>query len=631
MPRITSGALLALVAILLLPVCASPAEVAADKLVPETTRGFFSIANWKQMSDAWSKTLLGQLVSDPAMKPFVDDIRHQLDERFTGIRLGLTLDDLGTIAGGEIAVAAIQAAPTKAATLLLVDATGKKAELDALLKRVDESLTKQGAKRRQAQAGDATVAVYDLPAPAGRPADAGGQAMYFVRGNLLAVSNDLDVLRTVLARTAGQPGRSLSELPAYQAVMKRCLDDAGTAPVHVRWWIQPVGYIELAQIARQERGEQKLPGRTLLDAFRKHGFEGIQGVGGLVEFNTEKFQILHRTAVFAPQPRQGSLKMLSFLNQSPEPPPAWVPRDVASYVSLNVDVLNVFDNFGPLFDELYNKGKPGLWAGILNDMKNDESGPRVDLRKDLAARLGPRIGVLTDYRTPIAPTSERLLFALETKDERGVAIALAKLFKNDETMRKRELTVGEVKYEIWEAVPPEASNVPHVDLSLPSIGGTKSSKPEEAAERAILPNQAMTVALGHLLVSSHIDYLEYILKQGTGKPNVARTMEYQLVEKAMKQFGADARAATAFSRTDATYRPTYELMKQGKMPQSETMFGRVLNTALGQGKKGTFRKQEIEGEKLPEFDYVRRYLRPAGTMVLNEEHGWFIKGFLLGK
>ncbi len=172
--------------------------------------------------------------------------------------------------------------------------------------------------------------------------------------------------------------------------------------------------------------------------------------------------------------------------------------------------------------------------------------------------------------------------------------------------------------------------MPHVDLSLPSIGGTKSAKPEENAERAILPNQAMTVAFGHLLVSSHIDYLEYILKQGTGKPNVTRTLEYQLVDKALGQFGVQTRAATAYSRTDATYRPTYELMRQGKMPQSETMFGRVLNTVLGQGQKG-FRKQEIEGAKLPEFDYVRRYLRPAGTVVVSEEQGWFIKGFLLGK
>ena len=67
------------------------------------------------------------------------------------------------------------------------------------------------------------------------------------------------------------------------------------------------------------------------------------------------------------------------------------------------------------------------------------------------------------------------------------------------------------------------------------------------------------------------------------------------------------------------------------MPESETMVGRVLNTIFGAGKKGVIRKAEVDGSKLPDYDYVRRYLGPAGVEVTSEPTGWFVKGFRLGK
>ena len=64
----------------------------------------------------------------------------------------------------------------------------------------------------------------------------------------------------------------------------------------------------------------------------------------------------------------------------------------------------------------------------------------------------------------------------------------------------------------------------------------------------------------------------------------------------------------AFTRTDDAYRGAYELLQTGKMPESESMFGRLLNSMLGEGKEGVLRTQRIDGSKLPEFDVVRRYL-----------------------
>ena len=65
------------------------------------------------------------------------------------------------------------------------------------------------------------------------------------------------------------------------------------------------------------------------------------------------------------------------------------------------------------------------------------------------------------------------------------------------------------------------------------------------------------------------------------------------------------------------------------MPISETMFGRALNTLFGPNEEGIVRKQQIDGTTLPDYDVVRRSLGPAGTAVVSEPNGWFIKGFVL--
>jgi hypothetical protein len=66
------------------------------------------------------------------------------------------------------------------------------------------------------------------------------------------------------------------------------------------------------------------------------------------------------------------------------------------------------------------------------------------------------------------------------------------------------------------------------------------------------------------------------------------------------------------------------------MPQSETMFGRILNTFAGEdSKSGTPRKQRIDGSKMPDFDYLRRNLGPGGAFGTAETNGWFLKGYIL--
>jgi hypothetical protein len=244
--------------------------------------------------------------------------------------------------------------------------------------------------------------------------------------------------------------------------------------------------------------------------------------------------------------------------------------------------------------------------------------------------LGQRVSILADYQVPITTTSERLLIAIEVKDEKAVAAALHKMFKNDKEMRQREFE----KRIIWEGVPEEKSEVPVVTLDLPGLQPEERGKAPtpQGRQNAPFPNAALTAANGHLFIASHYDFLIKVLKQNNPRDSLARAIEYQMVQKTLDKFGVPAKSVRTFGRTDEQARPTYELIRQGRMPESETMLGRVLNTLFGAGKKGVMRKQEIDGKSMPDYEFVRRFLGPAGMQVVTEDpDGWFLKGVLLTK
>ena len=76
---------------------------------------------------------------------------------------------------------------------------------------------------------------------------------------------------------------------------------------------------------------------------------------------------------------------------------------------------------------------------------------------------------------------------------------------------------------------------------------------------------------------------------------------------------------------------TQDLLKTNRMPQSESLFGKLLNSMLSDSRQEGPRKQLIDGSTLPDYDVARRYLGPAGGTMTTEPTGWFVTGFTLSK
>lgn len=674
---------------------ASSAEASrpSETLLPNTTQGFFAISNVDTLSEHWNKTRLGHLMADPAMEPFTKDIRRQFVDRWSSVqdRLGLSLDDMKDVPGGDVGIGMITPAPGKAALAIVVDVSGKLPQANQMLQEVTAAQLQRGAKRSELKVEGCPDAViqFDLPqleeekeagmstlrgsvkaeaakaevqeAAAGdNKAATGGpavedvparRAFYCLTGNLLAVSDNLDVITGILARAMGHPGGSLADHKPFQSVMQRCRSDYGDAMPQIRWYIHPLGYAEAARAATPAYRRRK--GKSILEMMRNQGVGALQGVGGFFDFASEEYEMVHRTAVYAPKPYQKAMKMLVLPNQTDFAPQPWVPREVATYTTLYFDIQNAFDHFDSLCDEIIGQGDTGTWDEIKQNLLFDPNGPQVDLRKDLIKHLGHRVSLLTDYQVPITTTSERLLFAIEAKDPKAVALAIGKLMKNDPTAKPRDQQGHELKKDdptlhqrvvdeqvIWEIVEdqspmPEAPQVSFSDL--PAITPVHPRKQEmewedeDEEEQRLLPHAAFTVWEGHLLVASHIDFLLKVIAPAEKPELLGDDVDYQLINEELATFEPKAKCLRVFSRTDEEYRPTYELVRQNKMPESETMLARLLNGLFGEGKKGMARAQKIDGSQLPEYQVVRRYLGPAGFQATSEDDGWYLKGFMLGK
>ncbi|MCA9229402.1 MAG: hypothetical protein KDA57_02015 [Planctomycetales bacterium] len=615
------------------------AAVPCDTLMSANARGFASIADIQSLHQHWQQTQMGQLVQDESMKPFIEDIRKQLERKLSGVRdkLGVELTDLKDIAGGEIGLGLVERPNERAAVALIVDVTGHEQQLEDLLAKVRKELTKRNASRTNSEVAGTTLTTYTIP-PA-KEGEIQRTAIFFVKDNMLCASDSPLEIEEMLRRFNGQPGDRLADLDVYLETMGRCQREASGLDPEIRWYVDPFGYARsIRSMATEDR---KHLGKDYLKILSSQGFEAIRGIGGYVNLAVGgSYELLHRTSVYAP-PVPGAadkyelaMRMMKFPNDEKLVANRWVPRKLASYRTFNLDMTNAFEHFDTLFDAV--AGYEDAFDGVLEGLERDPYGPQVKVREDFIAHLGQRVMLITDYEVPITPKCERFMFVIElagAASEKAIAATVEKFMKADPNASQTQFE-GKTIWEIHEA----EDDIPDLDIAVADLD--LLDPVEEAAPSAddgpvsALSTSAVCVTEGNLFIASHASYLKTIFAPANPGDELSTAGDYREVDAALSRLLGGPVSARCFLRTDEVYRPIYELLRQGKMPEAETLLGRFLNrmlTPADDEDEGILREQKIDGRKLPEFEMVRRYFGPAGTVVRSDEDGWFIVGATLSK
>jgi len=643
-----------------------------------------SVPNVELLSQHWNQTQFGKLMQDPVMQPFVEDLKQQVQNKLsqTSIRLGVSWDDLKGVASGELAIALLQpwdrsieqprieaageeaaakakaagkkpdaiaaaraAAVTKAredldaqrrqqaAVVLLVDVTGRLEAAQELLGKITQNQLEKGATRSELELHGTRVSVFTFPKKEGQTTQR--QAFYGIHQDQLIATDRQDVLSSLLVRF-DQPGTGLlQEFPPFVATMNSTRTAMGQTQAHIRWFLEPFGYTE---VSRAYNGGRKRRGTDMLRVLSNQGFTAIQGLGGQIALKTDRHDIRHHTLIYAPavarEPGDASstkynlaARMLDFPNTEHLTPQPWIPRDLATHLTFNWKMKEAFWNAETLVNEMAGDD---VFQDVMANIELDPHGPQIKVKEEFTDHLAERATLISDYRLPITTKSERILVAIQVNSPDSVMQTVNRAMENDPAAKKREHN-GHV---IWELVNEET---PVTEVQIDGFdNGFGFDDPMEQKmneeEKPFIPNSAVTVAHGHLLMASHVDYIVDVLDAPSAEDTLAAAVDYQAVQEALTGLGAGDDSFRLFTRTDEAYRTTYELLQQGKMPESESLLGKLLNRIFASDEdEETLREQQIDGSRMPDYQAVRRYLGPTGFYVRTVDEGWVVSGCLLTK
>ena len=120
--------------------------------------------------------------------------------------------------------------------------------------------------------------------------------------------------------------------------------------------MEPFGYTEALRVANDDGTKRK--GQDMLKVLKNQGFTCVQGIGGFVNFMADRYELLHRTFIYAPAVNPGpekytlAARMLKFPNGKEFEPFDWIPREIATYASVNIDMKNAFESSKTLVNEI---------------------------------------------------------------------------------------------------------------------------------------------------------------------------------------------------------------------------------------------------------------------------------------
>jgi hypothetical protein len=602
-----------------------------DEVLPNTTKGFVSATDMQTLEQQWDETQLGLLADDPMMKPFMDDLIDQLRKERSkdGIDWAFSWEEITSLARGEAAAAVLHTPGKRPVAAMLIDVTGNQQAAAATLDSIWKRLYNQRVTWKKEQVANRELMVFKLPRDPKDP-QRPPEAAYFIKNNILGAISDGATARQIMQRLDGGGRDTLASVATYRKVMDRCqadAKDAGPEAPSARWYINPLEYSE----ARRSMDRNFLMSDKLdmLRVFKNSGFAGFQGVGGYVHLNNGGYDTLLRIAVYAPGPYQKSMRVFETPNNGPYPPYEWLSASLASYTSGSWNLRTAAENVESLYDQTVGNGDEGVWRDALRSIREDKDGPRVDLEKRLFPHLGGRLTRVSDVRQPVTTGSERQLFIAELTDAAAVESALEQFYAKDPLALRKD--AGKFKY--WE-ITPEEEDEPRESTrpANPALAG-RGAPGKEPVEPS-----GLAVAFDTLMVGSHASLVKEILEGKDQKP-LADDPQYQRVVQVIKS-EAEKRnwgktALWRFVRSDVAYMPTYELTRMGKLPESQSMIGSMLDLFMEPGTAGKPRKQLVDGRKLPDYGEVRHYLLPWGGVIVREDgrdfQGWFGLSFTVGK
>ncbi|MEO8271267.1 MAG: hypothetical protein ABI557_16210, partial [Aureliella sp.] len=518
---------------------------------------------------------------------------------------------------GQIALAWLELpqSPRKPfAMALIADVDDAKGPNDKLLAKIEAELVARKSTKTVLSHQGIEIFKFTLPKRADSLLPDDGY--YAVAKGQFLSTDDEGLMKDLISRINGETvaGKVIAQDAVFQAGRQKA---EITGEGQIEYFVRPLG---IARVLRAIGGKRSKSNADMLAVLQNQGFEAIKCVCGEISLGLDALDISHHGYVLAEHPLPKSAAMLDFPNKASREIPNFIGENISSLLATNWNAKEAFWKVEGLVDEL--AGTPGVFHEVIEGIKVDPNGPRIDIEKEVLPHITNDIYSISDTKPGAADVdSRRNLIALRLTNAAAMAKVLDRAMENEPDAEPIDYK-GQL---IWKVVHREDEEVHDLAADFGDDFGGPPADAAGAQPQPWLSNWAITVYGDYLMFASHAEMIEQAIEQsqtGIESPLVEES-DYRRVTKAIaEQFGNDDSSAWQVVRTSLAYRVQYELFREGKLMDSQSMLASILDRLLQNQDEMRGKAQKLNGQKLPPYAQVAKFLQPMGMVVRSTDSGW---------
>jgi hypothetical protein len=586
------------------------AELSAGDQLPETTVAYLKIQNTRELVERSRQTALGLAFQDPQVRPLIEHLWSSVVPTLKEFeeKMGMTLDEVVAAAPGQLVLALVGVPSSKPAVVVMFRPE-RPDELEKTLARGEGRLTELGfaASADTIEGAEARILTID---------DGPVQEVIQLRlQDWRMITTDRQVAGALVLLWRGQTLPSLSGHNAFRAIMARCSPEGSSSQID--WYVDPIGVFR----AFTRDSFVTSTGMAFLSAI---GADGLQGIGGRITLADEEYDLITRSHILLEPPRDGALQLLA-LRQGSSEPEAWVPSDAAQYVTWQWDLQQAFSTLKELVDSLRGDG---ALAEMVKRRLSEPLG--VDFQQDVLPLLAGRISQVVRFEQPASMTSQSMAVGMELTDRDRFAEQWTRIVAKHADSIEQTSFAGIDVYQWKRSLQPDGPADEQTEGQQDKPAPNAPDEREDAGRRRRQQQrrqpwqQAKPVAAlvgNYLVVADRMSLLQHIvMTYDDAQPRLKDELDYKLVMSKLKRHSTTTPGMFRFERPEEGLRMMYQLL------QTEDLRRQIHE----QRERHPFFKavdEMLTENRLPDFAVLAQYLAPGGSMLVNEESGFYHVGF----
>ncbi|MGY8766904.1 MAG: hypothetical protein ACKVH8_00565 [Pirellulales bacterium] len=566
----------------------------ASRLLPDTTLAYIRVSDTQEFGDKFSETSMGKLFKDPEMAPFMTGVWGAITESVESIeqQFGITLNELLSIPNGELAFAVVPQEDESLAFVLFCDLGNNPKTAEKALDIIKELAIGNGAAIERSTYKETKITLIDGP---------NGPLAYVIKDDTLILSNKTAALEDILEYWDTPRESSLYDNHKFTTIIS---SSRGTKdePAQLTWYVDPIELIRIAS--------KNIPGSSLVLVFLPVlGVDGIQAVGGSSIMATEDFDTVSHLHVMLERPRSGVIEMIAPKNTNPTPDD-WVPADVTTYMTLDWDVDQTYNELEKLYDSMQGEGK--LAEGIDRRI-NQNLG--IEFKQEIIDNLDGRITLVQWYEPPARLNSQATMLGIKLKDARAFQRTMDTILDSTPQLKENVEKKSFTTFSYYQAILRDRDFPEDID---------ENRRQRMQRARAMRPQPCFGVVGDFLFVTDRPGLMEHVMKT---KRNISDRLTDDLsfklmLSKLQHQAGERSIGMLSFSKPEQALRMWYD------MAQAESTTQMLDSRSENNQFFGALSKTMKENP-LPPFSVISKYMAPSGSIMINDETGIHFLGFAL--